>query len=94
MAPTDQLRVGRQFGGRGRPGCLLTKAAAYIPPGRTWTSDLVYKYCLGIFLPGAVAGSEGSLRIGYLDDEGHTAVVSGTTALRLIVPTPPAGTHR
>jgi hypothetical protein len=71
-------RLGSMTDGAGR-NCLLNEKAAHIPAGGTWTSDLVYTYCLGLSLSNPAAGTPGSLDVRYLDDEGHAASVSAAT---------------
>jgi hypothetical protein len=71
-------RLGFRSDGAGR-NCLLNKQAAHVPAGGTWTSDLVYTYCLGLTFSNPAVGTQGVLDVQYLDDDGHAAIASATT---------------
>jgi len=63
-------------------GCLLTEESRVIPAGGTWTTDMVYPYCLDPAAWTDVRGQQGAFTMHYIDESGSTGVVSGTTTIR------------
>ena len=62
-------------------GCFLTEPSKHVTAGGTWTTDLVYLYCLDLDnIPESpvVPGADVLVAVTYLDDFGHRAVAFGS----------------
>jgi hypothetical protein len=65
-------------GPRADTGCFLDQGSDQVPAGGTWTSDLVYAYCLDIDVSSPLTANSASVLVKFKDVEGRSGSVTGT----------------